>query len=382
MRGAGGGDPLRRELPCLGMDGTAVRGGDAHLGTPGADPAEIRRASARLPERQRVALDLLERKQLSYEQIATSLEAVPGSVAQLISRARINLYDELWGTLLASVAAPSPECERALPLIAAREDGQLEAVPDGDAAWLDAHLAGCERCRPAVEQMGEAAASYRAWAQSESPAESSAKSPSAARGEGAVEPKRRRLTLVAASAAALLILGIAAAFAASGGDGPPSANPAADARATVGSSDAEPTGGERVRAGGKEKAGRNGNEKRKAKHANGDLNGSAGQPAAAAAPVTAVVPSPAPQNDGALSEPVSGPSRPSGKAGVDAPRQTSTPKTVAKPQPAPTSAQASEPGPTTTEAPPAEAPPPAEEAPKAPGRSGEAPGKPTGRPSR
>jgi RNA polymerase sigma-70 factor (ECF subfamily) len=123
----------------------------------------IRDANTRLPERQREALALRELEELSYDEIAASMEMSPHSVAELISRARINLSDDLHGTALAAVAAPSPECERALPLIAARQDGQIEAGSSDD-AWLDAHLAGCERCRLAEEAMQEAGASYRAWA--------------------------------------------------------------------------------------------------------------------------------------------------------------------------------------------------------------------------
>jgi RNA polymerase sigma factor (sigma-70 family) len=123
----------------------------------------VRDANMRLPERQREALALRELEEFSYEEIAASTEMTPHSVAELICRARINLSDDLHGTALAAVAAPSPECERALPLIAAREDGQIEAGSSDD-AWLDAHLAGCERCRLAVGAMQEAGASYRAWA--------------------------------------------------------------------------------------------------------------------------------------------------------------------------------------------------------------------------
>src|SRR5829696_5651047 len=123
---------------------------------------EVRRASMRLPARQREALALRELGQLPYGEIAVIMETQHDAVAQLISRGRINLSDELHGTVLASVAAPSAECERALPLIAMHDDGQLDAM-SGDAVWLDEHLAGCERCGLGVEAMGEAAASYRAW---------------------------------------------------------------------------------------------------------------------------------------------------------------------------------------------------------------------------
>jgi DNA-directed RNA polymerase specialized sigma24 family protein len=81
------------------MDGTAARG-EADLG------GEAREACMRLPERQREALALHGVERLSYKEIAASMGTSSGLVAQLISRARINLYDELQGTALASVAPP------------------------------------------------------------------------------------------------------------------------------------------------------------------------------------------------------------------------------------------------------------------------------------
>lgn len=123
---------------------------------------EIREANARLPERQREALALRELEELSYDEIAAAMEMNRNSVAQLISRARINLRDELRGGALTSVAASSADCERALPLIAMRDDGQLD--PDSaDADWLDRHLSGCGTCPVAAEAMQEAGASYRLW---------------------------------------------------------------------------------------------------------------------------------------------------------------------------------------------------------------------------
>ncbi|HEU4905662.1 MAG TPA: sigma-70 family RNA polymerase sigma factor [Solirubrobacterales bacterium] len=123
---------------------------------------EIRTATMRMPERQREALALRELEQLSYDEIAAVMEMNRNSVAQLISRARISLRDELRGTALASIVASSPACERALPLIAMRDDGQLEPGGEDD-AWLDAHIGGCERCQVAIEAMQEAGVSYRAW---------------------------------------------------------------------------------------------------------------------------------------------------------------------------------------------------------------------------
>jgi RNA polymerase sigma factor (sigma-70 family) len=124
---------------------------------------EIRAANERLPERQREALALCELEELSYDEIAEVMDMNRNSVAQLISRARIKLRDELRGEALSSIATSSPECERALPLIAMRDDGQLDSAGD-DAAWLDGHLSGCHTCRLGVEAMQEAGISYRAWA--------------------------------------------------------------------------------------------------------------------------------------------------------------------------------------------------------------------------
>jgi RNA polymerase sigma-70 factor (ECF subfamily) len=123
---------------------------------------EIRAANATLPERQREALALKELEDLSYDEIAEIMGMNRNSVAQLISRARINLRDALRGSALASIAVSSDDCALALPLISAREDGQLS--PDSDEAeWLDAHMAGCHTCRVSVEAMAEAGVSYRAW---------------------------------------------------------------------------------------------------------------------------------------------------------------------------------------------------------------------------
>jgi RNA polymerase sigma-70 factor (ECF subfamily) len=122
---------------------------------------DVREASGRLPERQREVLALRELEELSYDEIAEIMGMNRNSVAQLISRARISLRDELRGTALASIAATAPDCERALPLIAMRRDRQLKDPEDR--AWLAEHLETCETCRVAQEAMQEAGISYRAW---------------------------------------------------------------------------------------------------------------------------------------------------------------------------------------------------------------------------
>ena len=124
---------------------------------------EIRVANLALPERQREVLALRELEELSYDEIAELLDMNRNSVAQLISRARINLRDALRGTALASIAASSPDCERALPLIALEQDGQLDE-DSNDAGWLVEHLMHCDTCRLGRDAMQEAGVSYRAWA--------------------------------------------------------------------------------------------------------------------------------------------------------------------------------------------------------------------------
>src|ERR687893_1114236 len=124
---------------------------------------EIRAANLALPERQREVLALRELEELSYDEIAELMDMNRNSVAQLISRARINLRDALRGTALASIAASSPDCERALPLIALEQDGQLDD-DSNDAGWLGGHLMHCHTCRLGRDAMQEAGDSYRAWA--------------------------------------------------------------------------------------------------------------------------------------------------------------------------------------------------------------------------
>ncbi len=233
---------------------------------------EIRAANERLPERQREALALRELEELSYDEIAAIMDMNRNSVAQLISRARINLRDELRGGALASIAASSPDCERALPLIALRDDGQL-ADGDGDADWLEGHLVGCDTCRLGVEAMQEAGTSYRAWAPiavapwlfeetmakaaellgadwSETIAEHAATRDPAAIHPGMPTPyrllapvadggKRRRRFLIAGGLAAAILLAIGSTVL--GDDDPPApVEPAADTVAAPAKPDAEP----------------------------------------------------------------------------------------------------------------------------------------------
>ncbi len=148
----------------VGGGGTGFDPGDPHDDPErnvllAARQDEIRDANAMLPARQREVLVLRELEDLSYDEIAELMEMNRNSVAQLISRARINLRDALRGTALASVATSSADCERSLALLAARQDGQ----PSADQDWLDEHMLACETCPLARDAMEEAGISYRAW---------------------------------------------------------------------------------------------------------------------------------------------------------------------------------------------------------------------------
>ncbi len=121
---------------------------------------DVRAANSRLPERQREVLALRELEQLSYEQIGEVVGLNENAVAQLISRARIRLREEIRSDALGSIAAFSLDCERALPLLARLQDAQTSATDELD--WLDTHMASCETCRLSRAAMEEAGVSYRA----------------------------------------------------------------------------------------------------------------------------------------------------------------------------------------------------------------------------
>ena len=122
---------------------------------------QIRVANEGLPPRQREALALRELEDLSYDEVADIMGMNRNSVAQLISRARINLRDGLRHGALVSIPAASAECETALPLLALAQDGELDDATSAD--WLARHLVGCATCRVRVEAMQEAGAAYRLW---------------------------------------------------------------------------------------------------------------------------------------------------------------------------------------------------------------------------
>jgi RNA polymerase sigma-70 factor (ECF subfamily) len=124
-----------------------------------AAQSQVERANARLEPRHREVLALREAEELSYDEIAEVMGMNRNSVAQLILRARTALRRELRRGAVASIAPVGPDCERALPLICARQDDERVA----DTAWLLGHLRACDRCRLASEELADVARSYRAW---------------------------------------------------------------------------------------------------------------------------------------------------------------------------------------------------------------------------
>jgi RNA polymerase sigma factor (sigma-70 family) len=121
--------------------------------------ALVQAANSRLAPRHRDVLALREIEELSYGEIAEIMGMNENSVAQLISRARLRLRDELRGSTLASFPAHKRTCKRATTLLSRGLDGKL----NGEATWLDGHMDDCEECRMRLAAMQEAGRSYRAW---------------------------------------------------------------------------------------------------------------------------------------------------------------------------------------------------------------------------
>ncbi|HYP56319.1 MAG TPA: sigma factor-like helix-turn-helix DNA-binding protein [Solirubrobacterales bacterium] len=348
-----------------------------------AATSQVAIAIAHLPERQREALELRELQGLSYEEIAARMGTTWACVSQLIAHGRVNVYDEVRGTILASVA-PSAGCERALGLIAAREDGELD--DPSEAGWLDAHLKDCDRCRRGVEEMRAAAAAYRGETVGARSVESlGTTKATAAQPAATTQPfrgrrlPRRRLVTGAAVGLVLGLTGLAAALA--GDDTTPSpAGPAADAaspRLSSGRADAKKPA--MPRAAKKEQAAA---KKRKQSRSEGSASVAASDgdaayaPDAAAAPLSSPTPAPAPSRSGTPSKPGQDPTRPSAGAVVKSPTRPAKSPTGPAPQPTPTPSTAPEPAPAPAPEPPGSKLPTQSNKPAAPpGQSGDHPKK-------
>ncbi len=122
---------------------------------------EVRAANARLPEPGRELLALRDRDELAYDEIAQVMDTSPEALAGFLWLARLKFRDEMRGSALAGAAISSRHCQRALPLLARRQDGQPAGAGDRD--WLVEHLDCCPTCPVVRDAMQEAAIAYRAW---------------------------------------------------------------------------------------------------------------------------------------------------------------------------------------------------------------------------
>src|SRR5918995_3574878 len=124
-----------------------------------ADQQErVRHANAALAPRQRLVLALRELEDRSYAEIGELVGLKENAVAQLISRARLRLRDELRLVEVDRSKLPE-ECQALLPLLSSYLDGQLKGA---SAARTIAHLESCEYCQKALTEMREASRLYRA----------------------------------------------------------------------------------------------------------------------------------------------------------------------------------------------------------------------------
>jgi DNA-directed RNA polymerase specialized sigma24 family protein len=122
---------------------------------------EMASAAAELPERQREALALRESLGLSHAEVATVMGIEPAAVAPLLARARLQLRAQRRGGPAETTDQRCEERDRALRLLALRQDS--EPVGSDDDGWLHVHLGRCGNCKRAHAAMLEASACYRAW---------------------------------------------------------------------------------------------------------------------------------------------------------------------------------------------------------------------------
>ncbi|HET9437602.1 MAG TPA: sigma-70 family RNA polymerase sigma factor, partial [Gaiellaceae bacterium] len=124
-----------------------------------ADQQErVRRANAALAPRQRLVLALRELEDRSYAEIGELVGLKENAVAQLISRARLRLREELRLVEVDRSKLPE-ECQAMLPLLSQYLDGQLKGA---SAERTIAHVESCENCQKALTEMREASRLYRA----------------------------------------------------------------------------------------------------------------------------------------------------------------------------------------------------------------------------
>jgi RNA polymerase sigma factor (sigma-70 family) len=118
---------------------------------------EVRSANADLAPRQRLVLALRELEDRSYAEIGELVGLNENAVAQLISRARQRLREEL-RLVQVDRSRLAVECQSFLPLLSAHLDGQLKGA---QAERTLAHLGWCQACPAALADMREASRRHR-----------------------------------------------------------------------------------------------------------------------------------------------------------------------------------------------------------------------------
>lgn len=165
----------------------------------------VQDALAGLEPDARRALELREREERSYSDIAAELGVRRENVADLLVAARLAVRAHVRDTPLPK--RRSAQCGPARRVMAAQQDN--EPVGGGDVDRLREHLAGCESCRDARRDLREAALACAAWRRTD-PAEAAARPLDEGNGaRGALAAGRRRLAVVAAAAVVVVVLLIA-----------------------------------------------------------------------------------------------------------------------------------------------------------------------------
>jgi RNA polymerase sigma factor (sigma-70 family) len=118
---------------------------------------EVRVANGKLAPRQRLVLALRELEDKSYAEIGVLVGLNENAVAQLISRARQSLREELRLVQVDRSKLPE-ECQGYLLLLSAHLDGQLKGAKLQETL---VHLEACDDCQKALEDMEEAKRRYR-----------------------------------------------------------------------------------------------------------------------------------------------------------------------------------------------------------------------------
>jgi hypothetical protein len=125
---------------------------------PGSSALATRVAAAHLAEDERTAIELRDGAGAGYAEVADRLGIAPHDVAAVLAGARLRVREAVRGTPVPP--AESPECVRARPLLAARQDGELAASADRD--FLRGHVEACATCRTTRVALREGTLALRA----------------------------------------------------------------------------------------------------------------------------------------------------------------------------------------------------------------------------